>query len=138
MDMCGTIPEWVTAAAAVVSVYYLIDYANSARKQVEATSRPIIACEEADHNNVVVFKNVGNGAALNVKWEFRGEEQTRAVFPVGDTANLCRLEDLIMSKSVGLGVTYESLTKRRWRTTALWLKDPNDGIGHVEIRIDEI
>ena len=138
MNIWGTVPEWVTVAAAVVSLIYLIDYANSARNQVEATSRPIIACEEPDHDDVVVFKNVGNGAALNVKWEFSGEEQTRVVFPVGETANLCRLEDLIMQESVGLGVTYESLTKRRWRTTALWLKDPNGGIGHVEIRIDEI
>jgi hypothetical protein len=135
MNIWGTVPEWVTVAAAIVSVIYLIDYANSARNQVEATSRPIIACEEPNHDDVVVFKNVGNGAALNVKWRFGGEEQTRAVFPVGDTANLCRLEDL--QESLGLGVTYESLTKRRWRTIALWSKDPNGG-GHVEIRIAEI
>ncbi len=75
MNIWGTVPEWVTVAAGIVSVIYLIDYASSARNQVEATSRPIIACEEPDHDDVVVFKNVGNGAALNVKWEFSGEER---------------------------------------------------------------
>lgn len=89
----GTFPDWITAVATAGSFCFLIDYAVSARKQVtasqrqvrvsqkqlEASIRPVIVIVEdrSARGWVFVFKNLGPGPALNVKWIFASEVAER-------------------------------------------------------------
>ncbi len=87
MTNWGSVPEWLTAAVAVISLKYLIEYAHSAEEQVAVTfrqakeaQRPVLvvtSLEVWDRGKTRKFyvENQGLGIALGVEWQANGFPQ---------------------------------------------------------------
>jgi|SRR5579871_322112 len=139
----GTVPEWLTFITAAVSVVYLIDYANSARRQVaasrdqvEAMQQPLLTIRETAVG-VVIFTNEGVGAAINVSWDNgKGQQVNQAIIPVGADGVLCDTLDLKGKKQVV--VNYESISGVKWRSIADWVRTTDNASEHIVLSFHRI
>lgn len=129
------IPIWVSAvtsliaaAAAFASLLYLAKYTKSARDQVEGIARPIIVFYL--DNKTVCFKNIGNGPALNLRWELGSKNGYIPAFSQKDSETMDTGTTLIYDKKTR--VIYSSISGRQWESVGTWTNS------RIELSVREI
>jgi len=128
MNWLGSLPNWITAVTAAISLPILVIYARAtirqaeqARLQNEAAFRPVIAADLEAGGDLLTFTNVGNGPAINARWLGLRDVKTfelmqSSVVAAGRKIHVGRLahwgyEDCFK-------VDYESISGTRYRTIA--------------------
>jgi hypothetical protein len=125
MYLWGSVPDWITAIATAGSLCFLIDYARSARAQVEGTIRPVVIIVKKDDRKYY-FRNIGPGPALNVEWMYMPSSgdiyskklsavETGCDYDFGDPHSIIFHKDSVR-------VSYESPSGQRYESTAKFVK----------------